>query len=81
MQFDGATYHTSKETLEVFQRLKISTIISAPYSYDAAPCELYFARLKRGDMNPENLKLSKSKSIFNPNFLFRIPIERIQGCA
>ena len=60
-QLDGASWHTSRETIEVIERLKIPIIISAPYSYDAAPIERFFAYLKRGNLNPDGLSLTKSK--------------------
>ena len=60
-QLDGASWHTSRETIEVIERLKIPIIISAPYSYDAAPVERFFAYLKRGNLNPDGLPLTKSK--------------------
>ena len=32
----------------------LNVVLSAPYSYAAAPVELWFARLKQGDLNPSN---------------------------
>ena len=32
---------------------------SGPYSFDIAPCELFFARLKEGVLNPNGMKLGK----------------------
>ena len=60
---DGASWHMSNDTSWTLTRLKIPHIISGPYSYDAAPIELYFAAIKRGNMNPDNLPTSKSKFI------------------
>ena len=31
-----------------------------PYSYDAAPCELFFAAFKRADINPSKVPLGKA---------------------
>ena len=39
-------------------------IITGPYGYDGSPIELFFACLKRGNLNLEGLKLSKSKFYF-----------------
>ena len=61
MQIDGAVYHTAALTMELFEELDVPLVVSAPYSYDASPIELYFASLKRGDLNPDRLPLSKSK--------------------
>lgn len=56
---DGAPYHKSKETKNEMKRLKLKVILSAPYSYDAAPVELFFAALKKVDLNPENIAIGK----------------------
>ena len=61
MLIDGAVYHTAPKTMELFDELDVPLVVSAPYSYDASPIELYFASLKRGNLNPNNLPLSKSK--------------------
>jgi len=34
-------------------------MISAPYSFEAAPVELIFAKFKRGDLDPTNVSLKK----------------------
>ena len=56
---DNAPYHTSKETLKTLEKLRIPTMFLAPYSYDVAPCELFFAMFKKVDLNPDNLSLGK----------------------
>ena len=56
---DGASYHRSQETRLMLKKLNVKYIISAPYSYDAAPVELFFAYLKREMLNPENEKTGK----------------------
>ena len=48
----------------MLERLNIHTIISGPYSYDGAPIELFFACLKRGNLNPDDKPLSKSKYFY-----------------
>ena len=60
---DGAAYHTAATTMDLFAELDVPLVVSAPYSYDASPIELYFASLKRGDLNPNRLPMSKSKYI------------------
>ena len=56
---DGASYHASKETVEVLERLKIPVMYLAPHSYNVAPCELYFAWFKKEDINPRKVPQSK----------------------
>lgn len=43
---DGASYHTSKSTIELLDRLRVPFIINGPYSYDSQVCELFFSYLK-----------------------------------
>ena len=47
----------------MLERLNIPAIIMGPYGYDAAPVELFFSALKRGNLNPEEMPISKSKFI------------------
>jgi transposase len=61
MMFDGASYHKSDKTIELLDSLQVPHLISSPYSYDCSPIELWFARLKDQDINPDKLKTSKSK--------------------
>ena len=63
IMLDGAVWHTSKETIETLERLNIPSIIIGPYGYDVAPVELFFSALKRGNLNQNNIPLSKSKFI------------------
>lgn len=56
---DGAPYHKSEDTLEYLKKKNVPVFISAPYSYDAAICELWFSYFKSQDLNPENLKSGK----------------------
>ena len=56
---DGASYHRSAETRACINHLGMQVILSAPYSYAAAPAELWFAHFKKGDFNPGNIKTSK----------------------
>ena len=52
---DGASYHNSKPTIQVFEQLKIPVMFLGPHSYNVAPCELYFAWFKQDDINPRKL--------------------------
>ena len=68
---DGAVWHTSVGSINLYEKLNIPILILGPYSYDGAPVELFFSFLKRGNLNPDKEPLSKSKSIL---FLI-IPVE------
>ena len=57
--WDNAPYHTSTSTLKVLKDLKIPILFTGPHSYDAAPCELWFAHFKRADVNPRRVKTGK----------------------
>ena len=59
-QKDGASYHRSAETRRCIDHLRIKVVLSAPYSYAAAPAELWFAGLKTGDFNPTKSKSGKT---------------------
>ena len=48
---DNAAYHKSKETRAYFDKLGIKLMLSGPYSYSGAPCELFFAYFKQGYLN------------------------------
>ena len=52
---DNAPYHASNYTLGVFKELSIPVMFLGPYSYDAAPCELFYAWFKSDDINPRKL--------------------------
>ena len=56
---DGAKYHQSSDFLPIAAKLKLPYMILGPHSYDAAPCELFFAILKSSNLNPEDLSLGK----------------------
>ena len=46
IMIDNAPYHCSKETLEYLEELRVPLMFLGPYSYDVAPCELFFAKFK-----------------------------------
>ena len=50
---DGAKYHTSQATRELFKRLDVDVVYTGPYSYDSSPVEQLFCHLKRGNLNPD----------------------------
>ena len=52
---DGASYHNSKTTIQVFEEHKIPVMFLGPHSYNVAPCELYFAWFKKAEINPRKL--------------------------
>ena len=56
---DNASYHKSAYTLALLEKLELPTMYSGPYSFDIAPCELFFSRLKEGLLNPNALELGK----------------------
>ena len=49
---DGARYHTSDETRDNLKKMGYNVIFSAPYSYSAAPIELLFGGIKKGQLYP-----------------------------
>lgn len=59
IQLDGAPYHKSKEVRQHVKNLGMSIIFSGPQSYDAAPAELFFALLKKKNLNPAGLATGK----------------------
>ena len=61
LQLDGAKWHKTENIKELFEELRVPVMISAPYSYHVAVCELFFAMFKRGELNPQQFATSKSK--------------------
>ena len=57
--WDGAPYHQSAETIRLVAELQVPLMISGPHSYDAAPCELFYAKYKSCDTNPRKIKCGK----------------------
>ena len=56
---DGAKPHTAAATKELYSLYQVPVVISSPYSFDAAPCELFFAQFKRVDINESRLPVGK----------------------
>ena len=57
---DNAAYYSSETTMKMLDRLKIPVCFTGPYSYDAAPIELWFASFKSKDINPDRIPCGKS---------------------
>ena len=57
--WDGAAYHQKPETMQMLEQLQVPIMISGPHSYDAAPCELWFALFKSVNINPRKVKTGK----------------------
>ena len=55
---DGASYHKSLATMQVMEELEVPVMFLAPYSYNSAPCELWFAWFKSTDINPRRVSTS-----------------------
>ena len=56
---DQASYHTSPQTRRLLETLKIPVMQLGAYSYDLAPAELLFARLKTADLHPGEIAVGK----------------------
>ena len=56
---DNASYHTNPDMLQELKSLQVPTMYLGPYSYSTAPCELIFAALKMGMLNPKGLPTGK----------------------
>ena len=59
LMLDNAPYHSNPATLAVMEKLKIPVIYTGPHSFDASPCETFFAHFKRNDINPNRLPTGK----------------------
>ena len=56
---DNATYHRSKETQAYFDKFGVKLMLSGPYAYAGAPCELFFAYFKQGYLSQRNESTGK----------------------
>lgn len=56
---DGASYHQADSSKDLINKLQISVLMLGPYSYTSSPCELWFAALKKADLNPRHVKTGK----------------------
>ena len=57
--WDGASYHQSEETMKLLEHFKVPIMFLGPHSYNAAPCELFFALFKSVDINPRHVASGK----------------------
>ena len=73
---DNVAIHATKEVKDfmAFHRMKVA--YTAPYSYASSPCELVFAGLKKGELNPESLSTGK-KNLQNVNICLHNSLQRI----
>ena len=56
---DNASYHKSKDTKKVLEKLAVPIMFTGPYSFDVCPVESLYARIKDGIINPNSLVLGK----------------------
>ncbi len=54
-----APYHASSAAYDMMAGLKLPVLFTGTHSYDACPCELWFAHFKNGDLNPNRAKTGK----------------------
>ena len=50
---DNASYHNNPLMIARLKRMGLRVMFSAPYAWAGAVCELAFAALKLGELNPE----------------------------
>ena len=56
---DGASYHHTESVRDFICKSRVTFVLSAPYSYETAPIELFFHLLKRTNLNPNRLAAGK----------------------
>ena len=61
--WDNASYHSSERTKSLLETLKIPLMFLGAYSYDMAPAELLFARLKSADLHPGEIDVGKKNFV------------------
>ena len=59
IMLENAPYHRSAKTMKLFENYQVPVIFTGPHSYDAAPCELFFAAFKAADINPRHIPQGK----------------------
>jgi len=57
--WDNASYHSSQKIRSLLETLKIPLMYFGAYSYDMAPAELLFARLKTSDLHAGEITVGK----------------------
>ena len=56
---DNTAWHSSEEMRGYLRKMQVPTMFSGPYSYGAAPIEMMFGALKKGELNPTRLPMGK----------------------
>ena len=56
---DNAPYNKSEETMAHIKALNMPMVFTGPYSFDASPVELFFAYLKKGLIQEEDVPIGK----------------------
>ena len=56
---DGASYHHSDSVRGYIHKAKVKAVLTAPYSYDGTPIEMFFHLLKKTNLNPNRLSTGK----------------------
>ena len=56
---DGAPAHKDKGVSEFLQQQGVQTVVLAPYGYNIAPIELFFAHFKQGNLNQARQAVGK----------------------
>ena len=59
IMLDNASYHASKSTQAVLEKLQIPVLYTGPHSYAASPIELFFSAFKSQDINPRKIPTGK----------------------
>ena len=59
IMMDNASYHDSKDVLELFQKQRVPVMYLGAYSYHMAPAEMVFAALKVQLLNEDQVQLGK----------------------
>ena len=59
LMMDNASYHDSKDVLELFKKQRVPVMYLGAYSYHMAPTEMVFAALKVQLLNEDQVQLGK----------------------
>ena len=56
---DGASYHHTDNVRDFISKTGVKVVLSAPYSYEGAPIEMFFHLLKSTNLNPNRISTGK----------------------
>jgi len=56
---DGASYHKNMDALRQLTNMGLNLLVSAPYSFDGAPVEKFFALLKQGCLDASSMRTGR----------------------